>query len=112
MQLAIQRMEPNYIPNTMNSTKMKSADRILKLRPMEGYDPKAGSNSMVDATLFTGGNDLHAVRDPVTCHWSLRYDHGVIPGALRGTYTSFSKLHDAVRLYFHKRNIEIKEVID
>ena len=86
-------------------------DRVLVLSPVEGKDPLS-STGLVDKRLFTGENELHAVKDPQTCFWSLRYTAGVVPPVLKQSFTSFNKLKEFVEQYYNKRNIEIKKIID
>ena len=90
---------------------MASWDRILSLEPMDDKKPLT-STGLVDSRLFTGENKLHAIKNPQTCLWSLRYDSGLIPPALRGRFTSFKALTDRCQRYFETRNIKIKEIID
>jgi hypothetical protein len=93
----------------IRSARMKSDDRIIVLRPMEGQKPKG----MVDPTIFTGGNALHAIRNPLyTQMWSLKYEKGAIPTQLKSNYTSYVKMLEAVTNYYKERNIEVVEVIE
>lgn len=95
----------------ISETKMASPNRVLVLAPIEGLSPKS-STGLVDSRLFTGGNKLHAVMDTQTCLWSLKYEEGLVPQALRQQFTSFKVLYKFAEDYFKKRNIEIKEVLN
>lgn len=91
--------------------KNKSSDRILVLETIDGNAPK-NSIGNTDNRLFTGGNQLHAIMDPQTCFWRLKYEKGILPGAFQDTFTSFNLLKRHVDNYFKTRNIRVKEVID
>lgn len=86
-------------------------DRILVLKKIEGKHTLA-SSGLIDNRLFSNENNLHAVMDPTTCLWTFKYDSGTLPASMRGQWTSFSKLYDFAKTYFHKRNIEIVNVLD
>jgi hypothetical protein len=93
---------------------MRSADRILKLEIVDGKKP-LNSMGMVDPRLFKDGEDgnkLHAIMDPETCLWSFKYEKGIVPPALKGTYTGFKALKKHADNYFETRNIRITEVKD
>jgi len=93
------------------NTNLKSDDRILVLRPIEG---KIGTTNtgVVDPRLFTGGNRLHALHDTRRRLWSLRYDKGELPQPLKQQWTKFPDLLKYVKAYFRSRNIEIIEIIE
>lgn len=93
------------------SEKMRSDDRILVLKVIDGSKPLS-STGFVDSRLFIGENKLHAVMDPNTCLWSFKYEKGITPYALKSNYTSFQKLYRYASEYFNKRNVEITEVVD
>ena len=99
----------NYDVESRRMSKMKSDNRVLVLRPMEGKKSLAADGS-VDARLFTGENKLHAQYSDVTGMWSLHYDIGGLPGALKNQFTMFSELLAHTRAYFARRNVEIVEV--
>lgn len=88
-------------------SKMRSADRVLELEPMEGMN-----SGILDTGLFTGGNKLHAKMDPSTTLWYFQYEHGVLPIPLRDKFTSFSILKKYAENYFRRKNIKIKEIKD
>jgi hypothetical protein len=94
-----------------NRDKLKKDDRVLVLKIIDGERPLT-SLGMVDKSLFTGGNNLHAVADPQSGFWRCYYDHGKVPEALSGTWTSYERLLFDVEAYLRKRNIEIEKVID
>lgn len=89
----------------------RSTDRILKLEQIDG---KATYNStgLIDRTLFTGDNKLHAIMDLSTCLWSCKYERGEVPQVIQQKFTSFKKLFDYLTTYFGKRNVKITEVMD
>lgn len=97
--------------NVSYESKMRSPDRVLVLKVMDGK--KVLSNGgFSDPRLFSGENKLHAMMDPQTCMWKLKYDMGTLPEPLKGTFTGFRALKQYVQSYFEKRNIEIVEVKD
>lgn len=94
-------------------SKMRAPDRILILEPIEGKP--LNSSGIIDKNLFKDGensNKLHAVMDQESCLWSLRYEKGAIPPALKGTWTGFKMLKKYADNYFGQRNIAITEVRD
>lgn len=90
--------------------KMASDDRVLVLKAKEeGKGPKG----LVDNTLLTGGNKLHAIFEGHTCLWYLKYENGALPEPLRDKrFTSFKKAKEAAEIYFNKRNLQITKVED
>lgn len=90
--------------------KVKSEDRILKLKPMKGGAAKTSSTT-VDSRLFTGGNDLHVIKDMYGM-WTYKYDDGAVPGALKRSFTTPTLAIDFARKYFLSRNVEIYEIIE
>jgi hypothetical protein len=90
---------------------MLSTDRVLVLSVIDGQRPLS-STGLADPRLFTGENKLHAIKDPQTCMWFLKYEQGGIPPVLKQMFTSFKMLLKFTRDYFEKRNIEIKEILD
>jgi hypothetical protein len=81
---------------------------------MEGKKAK-DSLGIIDPNLFKPGpdsNKLHAVMNPDTCLWTMKYEKGDIPPALKGTFTGFRVLKKHVDNYFTHRNIVVKEVKD
>jgi hypothetical protein len=97
-----------FQPNV--GTKMKQNDRVIILEPKVGGAKNTAG--MVDNRLFTGENKLHAKMDPTNCQWYLQYDSGLVTDALKGRWTSFSKLKETVEQYFNKRNVKIKAILD
>ena len=95
----------------LTSSKMRNSDRVLVLKPMPGEKPK-NVLGLVDPRLFTKGNHLHAVMDPQSCLWRLKYESGVMPPSFHQQFTTFSKLMDFTMKYFKGRSIEIVEVLD
>lgn len=94
-------------------SKMRSPDRILILEPIEGRP--LNSKGIIDTRLFKDGeegNKLHAVMDTESCLWSFRYEKGIVPSALKGTFTGFRALKKFADEYFLQRNIKITEIKD
>ena len=92
-------------------SKMRSPDRILVLKVKEGMKP-ISTTGAADPRLFTGENKLHAVMDEQSCLWRMKYDMGIVPEPLKGTFTGFKQLKKFAEQYYDKRNIEIVEVKD
>lgn len=89
----------------------RSNDRVLVLQVEEGKKPLT-SMGVPDPRLFNGENKLHAIMDNRTSLWYLKYDMGVLPGALKQKFTSFSKLYKYVSDYYGRRGLKIVEVIE
>jgi hypothetical protein len=91
-----------------------AADRVFKLKLMEGKQALGSSTGIVDPTLFKAdGNKLHGLMDSETCLWYFKYEKGALPPALRDqTFTSFAKLKQYAEDYFRTRNVEIEEVVN
>lgn len=83
------------------------ADRVLKLTRIEGTTTK-NSSGIVDNRLFTGENELHAIMDPETTLWHLKYKAGDVPQPLKQRYTGFAKLMDDLVPYFEKRGVKVE----
>ena len=94
-----------------NSDKHRSPDRILQLKVKDGTLPRT-STGLLDPRLFTKGNNLHAIMNPETTLWVLKYDQGVLPPQLKQSFTSFKKLFQYTQMYLDARNVEIVEVKD
>lgn len=92
-------------------SKMKSPDRVLVLSVIEGKKPMSTTGA-ADPRLFTGENKLHAIMDPETTLWRFKYDMGIVPEPLKGTFTGFRALKKFADEYYHRRNIVITEVKD
>lgn len=99
----------NYDVEARRKGKMKSDDRILVLKPMEGKTALS-STGAVDKRLFNGENTLHAVYDDMKGLWRMNYDVGGLPGGLQEKFTSFPQLLEHARSYFKRRNVNITEV--
>lgn len=91
--------------------KMRSDDRILILKVMEGKTAKDYAGK-VDPRLFSGENKLHGIYDPQSGMWNMRYQTGSLPEPLRQKFMTFEELEMAARKYFATRNVEISGVID
>lgn len=107
MSFELQKMDPVR----SNNTNLRSTDRIFKLQVIDDELPK-NSTGLIDRNLFSGKNKLHAVRDPQTILWSVKYEFGMIPSALDQRFTSFTKLVKYLEEYFQRRNIKIVEILD
>jgi hypothetical protein len=94
-----------------NSERNRSNDRLIVLKQIEGKAPM-NSIGMVDKRLFDGKNRLHCISDEQTGLWSLKFEHGLIPGSLDQQFTSFGKALTKVKEYYDRRNVEVSEVID
>lgn len=95
-------------------TKMKAADRIITLEPIDGKKPLS-STGLVDPRLFKDGEDgnkLRAVMDQGSCLWTMKYEKGGIPEGLQGQFTSVKALIKHAEDYFGRRNIRITSVKD
>jgi len=97
--------------NETYKKKMRSEDRILVVRVMEGKKP-VSNIGLVDPRLFKGETNLHCYRGPFDNFWRFRLEAGRLPEPMQGTWTSFQTAHDYVKSYFAKRNLEIKEIVD
>ena len=95
----------------MLENKLRSDDRVLVLRPIEGK-ATVSSAGITDNRLFTGENVLHARMDVDSCLWELSYEKGNLPPALKTKFTSFKSLKAFAETYYKNRNIEIVEVRD
>lgn len=87
---------------------LRSTDRILVLEKIS----KDKDTTMLDQRVFTGENNLHAVMDPSTLMWSMKYDRGHVPAPLKAKFTEFRFLKQYADAYFKTKSIVIKEVID
>jgi len=94
-----------------NRDKERSNDRIIYLRKIEGQKIK-DSLGNVDPSLFQGGNRVHAIMDPQTCLWEIKYDKGIVPPIMKQRFTSYPKLMAFLELYFRKRGLEVEKVED
>jgi hypothetical protein len=93
------------------TAKMKKDTRVLVLEKIEGKDTKTNTG-LVDNRLFSGENNLRAIKHPGTNIWEMRYDSGGLPEPLKQKFTSFNKLVTHASRYFDKRGIKISKVID
>ena len=91
-------------------SRMRSPDRVLELEHVTTTTNK--NTGLVDTSLFTGTNKLHAKMDPETTFWYFQYERGILPEPLKQKFTSFKVLLKHAEEYFKKRNINIKQVKD
>src|SRR6185312_6876886 len=91
--------------------KNRNSDRILVLQRMEGKNTLS-TKGIPDNRLFTGENKLHAIFDPEESMWYLKFDAGLLPEQFKQWFTTFDKLLTFVKMYYEKRNVLVKEVID
>lgn len=82
--------------------------RILNLKAMPGKDVLDVTGTL-DKRLFSGENKLYAFQED-GCLWRLRFEHGVLPGPLKGQFTGFTVLLKTVEDYYARRNVEVFEV--
>jgi len=96
--------------STMSNT--SSPDRVLKLGVINDKLPKT-STGMVDTSLFTGENNIHARIDGQTMMWTVPLrKRAQCPGPLRTrSGLVFLNCTKTLELYFANRNIKITEVI-
>lgn len=104
MSYQLQLLDPN------ENSKLRSDRRIFSLSL--NADAPVSSTGLLDKRLFTGENKLVANKDPQYQLWSLSYEHGIVPEALKQKFTSFKVLVKFATDYFDKRHITIKEIID
>ena len=97
------------LPETTN---LRSNDRVLELAPIEGKSA-LNNQGQVDKRLFTGEQKLHVKMDPSTCLWYMQWEtNGVLPGGLKGNFTSFKAAIKHAENYFLHRNVKVTKVID
>ena len=99
-----------YDIEARRKSKMLDDDRVLVLRVIEGKKA-ADAAGKLDPRLFSGENRLHAVFDPRTGMWNMKYEMGGLPGALQVKFMEFSDLKSYAEEYFKTRNIEIVDVL-
>lgn len=87
---------------------MRSIDRILLLEKIDKSNKDTG---LMDPSVFTGKNNLHAVMDE-KCMWSFKYEHGHVPPQLRSKFTDFKTAKNFAENYLLTKNIKITGVID
>lgn len=97
--------------NISAESKMRAADRVLTLEMIDGKKTLS-STGLTDPRLFSGENKLHAIMDPETCLWALKYEMGGVPPVLKCQFTSFKALLKFAEQYYYTRNIRIKEIKD
>lgn len=105
MTYELQKIDPT------NNSKLRSDVRVFVLSLIDAKAPLTNLG-LVDKRLFSGENKLRAIKDPQFGLWTLKYDSGILPEALKQQFTSFKVLLKFVTEYFTKRNIKVEEVID
>lgn len=91
---------------------LRSTNRTLVLKPIEGQRPLATSG-LPDPRLFTGEQGVKVMMDPQTCLWQFQYTNkGILPEALKGVFTSFGAAMRHAENYFRKRNVQVTAVRD
>ena len=98
----------NYDIEERRRGKMKSDDRVLVLKAIDGM--AVATDGSIDKRLFKGENNLHAIYDVNAGNWKMAYDMGGLPGGLQGRFTTFGELVNIARAYYKKRNVEIVEI--
>lgn len=93
-------------------TNLRSSDRVLELSPLDGKTALS-NQGQADKRLFTGEQKLHVKMDPATCFWYFQWEtNGVIPGGLKGQFTSFNAALKHAEDYFFHRNVKVTKVND
>ena len=95
---------------TGNRSKMASEDVTFIFEKIKGKNT-LNNVGAIDNRLLSGEVKLIAKMGPNGL-WSLNYSAGNLPGALQQRWTSLSMLQRDLELYFLKRNVRIKEVIE
>lgn len=95
----------------VENDKMRSDDRYLVLKPLDGLKPK-DVTGRIDPRLFSGENKLMACMDTQTTLWQLKYEYGQMSPAFNQKFTSFKQLKQFADTYFKRRNMQIVEVKD
>lgn len=85
---------------------LMKADRILVL---EKEDPSNKDSGMIDNKVFEGKNNLHCFMTD-NGMWTFRYEHGIVPPALREMFTSFKFAKAHAEQYFATKKIKIADV--
>lgn len=93
------------------TTNVRKDDRVLVLEPIPG-DKVKSSKGDYDPRLFSGENKLHAIRDPDTNLWFLKYDKGGLPEPLKQRFTNFQSTKEYVERYFQRRGLQISRIED
>lgn len=88
----------------------RSSDRTLILEVMDGEIAKT-TTGLHDPRLFTGEQQLKLRMEPDTCLWYLQYsNNGILPGGLKGKFTSSQQAVKHAENYFKHRNIKVSAV--
>ena len=91
---------------------LRATNRELKLQVIDGKKAQS-STGLADPRLFSGKQHLMCKMDLQSGLWSFQYTNaGLLPDALKGQFTSFSKAREFAEGYFLRRNIQITEVVD
>jgi len=88
----------------------RSEDRIITFNIID--DKALASTGLADPRLFKGGNKLHALREPKSFLWYLKYEMGAVPPALQQRWTHFTRLVEDVTAYYKTRNMAVSRIED
>ena len=93
------------------SKHMRSEERTLVLKPMEGK--KALSSTGIVVYRTTDGEPNYKVTiDPFTNLWIFKQNYGILPEKLKQKFTSYGSIMKYAHDYFGKRNLVIEKVLD
>lgn len=92
----------------MIEQKMHSEDRMLNIE----HIPNAKSTSLIDPKLFTGEQEIHAVRGPFDNLWRVKYNKGTLPTPLKQSFTNFQQLFNFCVAYFGRRGVKVTGFTD
>lgn len=62
--------------------------------------------------VLSDGTEAYGYRQGPYDFWKFKYERGMVPTKLQGTFTSFAKLKDAVTAYFKLKGIEVVKTIE
>lgn len=100
----------SFFTEDFPGTNIRKTDRTFVL---ELIDPDNKVNkAKVDTRLIDGNNHLHAVKQFENPLWYLKLEHGMLPEALKSSFTSFTALRNFVEQYYVKRGVKVTEVLD
>lgn len=91
--------------------KMRSTDRVLVLEKIEGQNTLT-DKGQPDNRLFTGDNKVHLVKEEQTGLWCFKLDSGGLPETLKQKFTTFKAISDFARVYYKRRGLIVKEILE